>query len=215
MKAILFDLDGTIIDSFEGIAKSAQFALDYYGIHVEDLEQFRVFVGPPLIDSFMKHYGFDRDQAVEATNKYRERYQPIGMYECALYPGVEECLRELRNQGYRIGMASSKPEVLCRGIMDHFGLTKYFDDIVGSTMDAKIDTKAEVIAEVKRRWPDLANDEMILIGDTLYDVEGATQSGIKCVVVSYGFGNVEQMLAAGAVHAMDSIMELPEYLARS
>lgn len=212
MKAVLFDLDGTLIDSFEGIAKCAQYALDANGIHEDDLEKFRVFVGPPLINSFMNHYGYSREEAVALTAKYRERYHVTGIFECALYPGVEDCIRELKRRGYLIGMASSKPEVSCRRILEHFHLLDLFDDVVGSTLDAKIDSKEDVINEVKRRWADIADEEMILIGDTIFDVNGAKATNIPCLVVSYGFGNVQEMMDAGAVASIDALSELPDAL---
>lgn len=208
MKAVLFDLDGTLIDSSEGITKSVQYTLDYYGIEEHDLKKLRCFIGPPLKLSFMNHYNFTEEKAIEAVAKYRERYQPIGIYECNLYPGVEQCIRELKKKGYLIGMASSKPEVSCRKILEHFNIIDLFDDVVGATFDGKIDTKEEVLNEVMRRWGHVDKSDMCLIGDTLFDVEGANQVGIKTVGVSFGFGDVSAMKEAGAVTICDSMVEV-------
>ena len=214
MKAVLFDLDGTLIDSFEGIAKSAQYALRRFGINEENLENLRPFVGPPLVESFQKWYGLSREQAIEATDIYRERYRPIGILECSLYPGVEECIRTLKAEGYQIGMASSKPEEFCRRILEHFGLLDLFDDVVGATFDRRIDTKEEVLNEVLRRWSDIPKDQMCLIGDTMFDLVGAKKIGIDCIAVSYGFGDAKEMLQNGAVAICDRMADLPELIQR-
>lgn len=214
MKAVLFDLDGTLIDSFEGIAKSAQYALRRFGINEENLENLRPFVGPPLVESFQKWYGLSAEQAIEATDIYRERYRPIGILECSLYPGVEECIRTLKAEGYQIGMASSKPEEFCRRILEHFGLLDLFDDVVGATFDRRIDTKEEVLNEVLRRWSDIPKDQMCLIGDTMFDLVGAKKIGIDCIAVSYGFGDAKEMLQNGAVAICDRMADLPELIQR-
>ena len=202
MKAILFDLDGTLIDSSEGITKSTQYALAHYGIIENDLSKFYKFIGPPLVASFKKYYDFPEEQAVEAVAVYRERYNKIGLFECSLYPGVRECIEKLKAQGYLIGMASSKPEVSCRRILEHFGILELFDDVVGATFDGRIDTKEEVLNEVMCRW-----------SDTMFDVEGANQVGIRTVAVNFGFGNVQEMVEAGAVAVCDDMEELPEIVA--
>lgn len=214
MKAVLFDLDGTLIDSFEGIAKSAQYALRRFGINEENLENLRPFVGPPLVESFQKWYGLSKEQAIEATDIYRERYRPIGILECSLYPGVEECIRTLKSEGYQIGMASSKPEEFCRRILEHFGLLDLFDDVVGATFDRRIDTKEEVLNEVLRRWSDIPKNQMCLIGDTMFDLVGAKKIGIDCIAVSYGFGDAKEMLQNGAVAICDRMADLPELIQR-
>lgn len=214
MKAVLFDLDGTLIDSFEGIAKSAQYALRRFGINEENLENLRPFVGPPLVESFQKWYGLSKEQAIEATDIYRERYRPIGILECSLYPGVEECIRTLKAEGYQIGMASSKPEEFCRRILEHFRLLDLFDDVVGATFDRRIDTKEEVLNEVLRRWSDIPKDQMCLIGDTMFDLVGAKKIGIDCIAVSYGFGDAREMLQNGAVAICDRMADLPELIQR-
>jgi phosphoglycolate phosphatase len=210
MKAVLFDLDGTIINSFEGIAKSVQYALQKCGIVVEDLEQLRCFIGPPIMESFQKWYGFSYEQAAEATAYYRERYRPIGLLECELYPGVEACIRELKEDGLLVGLASSKPETFCRQILDNFHLLDLFDEVVGSSMDGRIETKEQVLQEVLRRWSEIPREEMCLVGDTLFDLNGAKQIGIDCIAVRYGFGDAEEMKKNGAVAICDTLTDLPE-----
>ena len=209
MKAILFDLDGTLIDSSEGITRSAQYALAHFGIEEPDLEKLYFFIGPPLVDTFMEHYGFSKEKAVEAVAVYRERYQDTGIFECSLYPGVRECIEELRRRGYMIGMASSKPEVSCKRILEHFGILGMFDDVVGATFDGRIDSKEEVLNEVMRRWSDIPRDEMCLIGDTMFDIEGANKAGVPSIAVSFGFGDVDEMVKAGAKTVVDDLRQLP------
>ena len=210
--AVVFDLDGTLIDSSEGITKSTQYALAHYGIEENDLSKFYKFIGPPLSASFQKYYGFSEEKAYEAVTVYRERYNRIGLFECSLYPGVRECIETLKAKGYLIGMASSKPEDSCRRILDHFGILELFDDVVGATFDGRIDTKEEVLNEVLRRWCDVPKNEMCLIGDTMFDVEGANKVGIRSVAVTFGFGNVDEMVAAGAVAVCDDMAKLPEII---
>lgn len=211
-KAVLFDLDGTLVDSSEGITKSVQYALKKMGIDEPDLSKLHVFIGPPLKTSFMKYYGFTEEQVKEGTVAYRERYRPIGIFECELYPGVKDCINKLKEQGYLIGVASSKPEIFCRKILEHFGILSLFDDVVGSTEDGSIGTKEEVLLEVMRRWADIPKENMCLIGDTIFDIEGANQVGISSVGVSFGFGNVEEMRAAGAKAICDHMEKLPDLL---
>ena len=118
----------------------------------------------------------------------------------------------IKEQGYRIGMASSKPEVSCRRILEHFGILPLFDDVVGATFDGTRDKKSEILKEVMRRWSHIPKSEMCLIGDTMFDVNGAKELGIFCIAVSYGFGDVEEMKAAGVAGMCDSLEQLPELL---
>lgn len=214
MKAILFDMDGTLIDSSEGITKSAQYALAHYGIEEPDLEKLKAFIGPPLYQSFMRYYDFSEQEALEAVAIYRERYNVTGIFECKLYPGVRECLEELKEKGYLIAVASSKPEVSCRRILEHFGIRELFDEVVGATFDGKIETKTEVLCELMRRWNEISREEMCLIGDTMFDIEGANQVGIASIAVSFGFGDVSEMKKAGARAVCDDMRSLMELVER-
>lgn len=214
MKAILFDLDGTIINSEEGITKCVQYALRAKGIEEPDLKKLLRFIGPPLEPSFREHYGMTEDEAWESVAKYRERFDVKGIFECCLYDGVKETIISLKEKGYVLALASSKPETACRRIIEHFGLTPYFDEIVGATLDGSIGTKEEVLEELGRRMAhmQITKDEMCLIGDTKYDAAGAKIFGIRCIGVSYGFGTREDMLAAGAEAVFDGIEEVERYI---
>lgn len=213
-KAVIFDLDGTLIDSSEGITKCVQYALEHFGIREKDQAELRKFIGPPLSDSFMRYYGFLKEDALEAVSYYRERYRDVGIFECKLYPGVKECLKKLKDQGYQIALASSKPGEFCNRILEHFDVRYLFDYVVGSTMDGSIETKEQVLRELFSLWPDVSREQMVLVGDTLFDVNGAKQVGIDCIVVGYGFGNVEKMLEAGAQAVCYDILVVPDVIAR-
>ena len=214
MKAVLWDLDGTIIDSEEGITKCVRYALRAKGIEEQDASKLRRFIGPPLDVSYREHYGMSEEEAWESVAKYRERFDAKGIFECRLYDGVREALRRLHEDGYVQALASSKPETACRRILEHFELTGYFDEIVGSTLDGSISTKEEVLEELGRRFRDrgIGKEEMCLVGDTKYDAGGAQAFGIRCIGVSYGFGTRGELLAAGAVEVFDRVEDVERYI---
>lgn len=214
MKAILFDLDGTIINSEEGITKCVQYALKAYGVDEPDLKKLLCFIGPPLDPVFRERYGMTEEEAWEAIEKYRERFDVKGIFECCLYDGVAEVIRSLKQKGYVLALASSKPEMACRRILEHFELLPYFDEVAGSTLDGSISTKEEVLEELGHRMEhmQITKDEMCLIGDTKYDAAGAKAFGIRCIGVGYGFGTREDMLAAGAEEVFEQIEEVERYI---
>lgn len=210
MRAVLFDFDGTLVDSSEGITKSARYALAHYGIEVPNLEDLKKFIGPPLAGSFRNFYGFSEEKAQEAVAVYRQRYEKIGWSECKLYPYVRETIAQLKEEGYLIGLASSKPEGTCRKIMDHLEILDLFDEVVGATHDGRIGTKEEVLMEVLRRWQDIPKEEMVLVGDTIYDIEGANLVHMRSIGVSFGFGDLNAMKEAGAICIIDDMRQLPQ-----
>lgn len=212
MKTVLFDLDGTIIDSALGITTCTQYALRSFGIEETDFTTLRCFIGPPLMDSFQRYYQFSEEQARAAVEKYRERYHTIGIFECALYPDVEIVLQQLKSYGYQIALASSKPEVSCKRILERFGIDTYFDEIVGATLDGKIDSKTEVLCEAFQRLHITDKKEVLLVGDTIFDAIGAKEAGIDCIGVSYGFGTAEELGDNGVVVVCDSIKEVGDYI---
>lgn len=211
-KAILFDLDGTLTDSGEGITKSVQYALEKLGKPEPDLQKLRVFVGPPLMEQFMHYADLSEADGRKAVELYRERYLPTGIYENEVYPGVEEMLAGLKKRGYLLGVASSKPEKLVLQVLEHFGLTHYFDEIAGSEMNGNRTKKSEVIEEVLRRFH-LENhrDQVILVGDKEHDVFGARQAGLDCVAVSYGYGSMEELTGARPLKIVDSAEEVLDF----
>lgn len=209
MKAILFDLDGTLTDSGEGIINCASLALEHYGIAVPSREEMRVFIGPPLRDTFIK-FGVPEDKAEEAIEIYRSRYIPIGKYENHPYPGIRELLEKLRDQGHRLYVATSKPEGMSVDILEHFGLAQYFTRICGASLDASRSSKSAVIAYLLEQCGDVS--EAVMVGDTAFDVTGAHAHGIPTIGVSWGYGEVEDMKAAGAAAIAYSTEELLELL---
>ncbi|MGI6212022.1 MAG: HAD hydrolase-like protein [Anaerovoracaceae bacterium] len=211
---ILWDLDGTIINSYEGVTKSVQYAASSFGIRLEDPEILSRFIGPPLRESFPKYCGFNEEETERAVEKYRERYNPIGCYECRLYDGAQETIHAFREDGRTQMLASSKPEPMCRRILEKFGIDRELDDIVGASMDGRIDTKIEVLNEVfrrlRQRGADPDPEKIVLIGDTRFDVIGAKKAGIDCIGVSYGFGSDQEMIDCGAVTVCRDLKELKE-----
>lgn len=213
-QAILFDLDGTLTESGEGITKSVQYALQKLGKPVPPVEELQVFVGPPLMEQFMKYAGLDEETARLAVQYYRERYSTVGLFENRPYPGVEEMLKELKNRGYRLAVASSKPEYFVLQILEHFALKDYFEEIVGSELNGSRVTKTEVIEETLARM-NLADhrEQVLMVGDKEHDVFGARTSGLSCLAVSYGYGTMEELENAKPLKIVDSASAVTDFFA--
>lgn len=208
-KAILFDLDGTLTESGEGITKSVQYALERLGKPEPDLDKLREFIGPPLLEQFMKYADLDEAEARRAVELYRERYSVVGLYENRPYPGIERLLEELRKKGYLLAVASSKPERFVLQILEYFHLADYFHEIVGSEMAGLRTKKSEVIEEALGRLGLSEHREQVLmVGDKEHDVFGAREAGLDCVAVSYGYGSMEELTEAGPLKIVDSAEEL-------
>lgn len=204
-KTILFDLDGTLTDSGEGIINCATLALKHFGLPIPAYEDMRTFVGPPLRDSFIR-FGVPADQADEAIRVYRSRYIPTGMFENTPYPGIRELLEALRAEGYTLYVATSKPEEMSVTILEKFDLAKYFHRICGASIDSSRSTKDAVIAYLLESSG--AKEDMVMVGDTKYDILGAKAHGIPAIGVGWGYGKVEEMEEAGAVGIADSMEQL-------
>ena len=204
-KAIFFDLDGTLTDSGEGIINCATLALNHYGLPIPTREEMRVFVGPPLDQTFVR-FGIPADKTDEAIEIFRSRYCTVGKFENFPYPGVHQMLEGLKNAGHRLFVATSKPEILANEVLEHFELAHYFELICGATLDNSRVHKADVIEYLLKQAEGMEN--IIMVGDTAFDVIGAAAHNIPCVGVSWGYGLVKDMVDAGAYAIADTPEEL-------
>lgn len=208
---ILFDLDGTLTDPKEGITKSVAYALRQYGIEA-DPDTLTDFIGPPLVDSFMKYYGFSYEQGKEGELKYREYFSVTGWAENVPYPGIFDLLQSLKDAGKRLLIATSKPELFSLRIVEHFGLAPYFDLVCGAPMDdIEAGRKPAVIRETLRRSGTPLSDA-VMVGDRRHDIEGAHQVGLPAVGVLYGYGDRAELEAAGADHIAEDLEQLRSLL---
>ena len=207
---ILFDFDGTVFDTVEGIAKSVRYALNKVGLDAE-LESLRCFAGPPLADKFMEVYGFDRTAAEQAVRDYRERYRPIGMNECRVFPGIKELLEKLRAAGKTVGIATSKPQELAEELLRRENMLGLFQVICGSLPNGNDSAKWQVVQRAMELCG-AAKENTILVGDTKYDVAGAHKVGIACVGVRYGYAAEGELEVAGADAIVEDLPELESFL---
>ena len=208
-KSIFFDLDGTLTDSGEGIFNCAELALRHFGLPIPTRQEMRVFVGPPLRETFAK-FSVPADGIETAMDVYRSRYNTIGLFENTPYPGIRELLERLKADGHRLFVATSKPESMAVRILEKFDLSRYFEIICGATFDKSRDCKEAVIAYLLEQTAE--NSKAIMVGDTAYDVIGAKAHGIPTIGVAWGYGKVEDMVNAGAAAIANSMEELYELL---
>lgn len=211
-KYLLLDLDGTITDSETGITRCVEYALNHFGIQVDDLRELSPFIGPPLLDSFKDFYNFTDEQAAIAVEKYRERYEKKGILENKLYPGIGEFLAEARQKDKIVILATSKPEIFAKRILDYFELSNYFSFVAGSGLDGSLHTKTDVIDYIlqSNKITDLSS--VVMIGDRKHDIIGAKNVGIDSVGVLYGFGDYKELSEAGADYIVEDIPALRKLL---
>lgn len=210
---LLFDLDGTLFNTKEGIVNCVIYALDYYGIKEENVESLDKFIGPPLHKSFQMFYGFSEEKGIEAAAKYRERYKDKGIFECTPYDGIEKMLKTLKDSGKRLGVATSKPEVFAVRIMEKFGIADYFEHITGSLLDNSRSSKTEVILEALRRFnAESETQNVVMIGDREHDILGAKETNMQSVGVEYGFAKTNELKEAGADYIVNNVDELTKLL---
>lgn len=211
-KYVLFDLDGTLTDPEEGITESIRYALSFFGIEECDRSKLRLFIGPPLKSSFQEFYGMDGDQVDLAIAKYRERFADKGLYENAVYVGIEKLLASLKEAGAYVALATSKPTVYALRILEHFGLDRYFDFALGSELDGTRTAKADVVAEVIAHFSETDLTKFVMVGDRSHDMIGARSNGIDSIGVLYGYGLREELVENGATYVAESVDTLSHLL---
>lgn len=209
---LLFDMDGMLVDTREGILKCAAHALSAFGIEVEDLSSLTKFVGPPLSYSFTEFYGLSLEDAKKAVAIYRERYSAKGQYECYVFDGVPEMLQALLKKGYRLCIATSKLESYAKAMLDRLGIGCYFEQVIGATPDESISTKDEVIEASLVRMGITDRQRALMIGDRKHDVLGAKKCGLDSFGVYMGCAEESEHEAAGATYIANSIQSLQDAL---
>lgn len=206
---ILFDFDGTVFDTVEGISKCVKYALNKHGMDAP-LESLKCFAGPPLVDKFMELFPVDEAQARALVDSYRERYRPIGIYECRIFPGIAGLLDALRAKGKKLAIATLKPQYMAESILEREGLIDRFDAIFGSDENGH-GTKKEM-AEKSMAALGAVPEETILVGDTKYDILGAHQAGLKAIAVRYGYAAPGELEEAGPDFIFDTVAQLQAFL---
>ena len=207
---VLFDFDGTLYDTVEGITKSVRYSLQKRGMDAP-LEALRCFAGPPLDEMYMEKFGFSREEAVLAIRDFRERYVPIGLYESRAFPGVRELLLDLRAAGLSLAVATSKPRFLAEELLRRENMDGLFHRICGADDEGEGNAKWQVICRAMNELG-AGKGDTVLIGDTKYDVAGAKRCGIPCIGVRYGYAAPGEMEAAGAAAMAQDPAELKRLL---
>ena len=205
---ILFDFDGTVFDTVEGITKSVQYALEKFGIHAQ-LHELTCFAGPPLVDMFQEKFALTYEQAQQAVGYFRERYQPIGLYESRPFPGMKELLEALRRTGKKTGIATIKYQPLAEKLLRCADMTGLFDAICGSPAERSL-TKKELVEKAMEQLG-AEKEKTVLVGDTKYDAFGAEDAGIAFIGAGYGYAPKE-LEALGAKQIVGSVEELRQLL---
>ncbi len=209
---VLIDLDGTLVDSGDGIRKSARTALKHYGITDQTDEELNRFIGPPLVAAFEELYGFEHRKAVEAMRIYREYYARQGIFEAEVYPGVPQMLKRLKDAGMTLALATSKPEHYARQVTDHYNLTQYFDLVSGALDDERRSVKKDVIEHIIAVFNLKDRDKIIMMGDKKQDIIGAKACGLKSLGILYGYGVREEHEKAGADHIAETPAEAADII---
>ncbi len=209
---IIFDLDGTLSNSKEGITKCVQYALKSIDIIEEDLEKLEHFIGPPLLAEFMKSYNLNEEVGKECVATYRSRYVPIGVYETEIYPGTEDMLKELKRKGKYIALATSKPQSMAEEVLKYLKIDKYFDKVKGADLHGPVQSKDEVLTALFDMIENKDKEQYLMIGDTSFDIVGANKVGIDSIGVSFGFGDTKEMISHGALTIVESMKDLSQII---
>ncbi len=205
---VLFDLDGTLTDSGNGIVNSVEYALKKFNITDYERKELFSFVGPPLIDSFVNKFGFSKENANKALLFYREYYGEKGIFENRLYDGIITLLTALKSADKTVILATSKPEPFAIKILKHFEIYKYFDFVVGANMNEKGSEKSQIIADALKQAKVIASAKTAMVGDRCYDIEGALKNNITPIGVTYGYGSIDELKKSGAKLIANNTEEL-------
>lgn len=211
-KYVLFDLDGTLTDPVEGITNSIIYALKKYNIEISDRGGLYKFIGPPLLESFEKYYGFSKEKAKKALEYYREYYKDKGIFENLVYDGCEDLLKELKDKGLLLIVATSKPEVFAKKILEYFDIAKYFTFIAGSNLDGSRVKKGEVIEYALKCCNIVDLSKALMIGDREHDIIGAKSIGIASIGVLFGYGDRNELENAGADFIAETVADIKKFL---
>ncbi|RRN51616.1 HAD family hydrolase [Streptococcus suis] len=210
-QTILFDLDGTLTDSGQGILNSVAYALEKMGIEEPDTANLNQFIGPPLYESFSRFYQLSPEDTQSAVDAFRVYFKEKGMFENQLYPGIIPLLEELRTAGKTLIIATSKPEIFAKQILEHFGIAHYFDVIAGASLDSSRISKADVIGYAINQLEAFPK-QAVMIGDREHDIEGARMHQLPAIGVLYGYGNKQEFEKAGATMIVESVQDLKKVL---
>jgi phosphoglycolate phosphatase len=207
----LFDLDGTLTDPKEGIINAVLYVLEKMGIEEVNISELDSFIGPPIQQSFADRYNMNEIEVERAVFYFREYLKQSGLLENKVYDGIGALLQELKDAGNRLFVATSKPTVFAKQVIEHFQLTSFFEEIVGSNLDGTRIKKEEIIAHILQTNEELQKEEMVMIGDRKHDVIGANSNGIASIGVLYGYGNENELSDAGAIHIVKDVEELQRF----
>ena len=208
---VFFDLDGTIIDSGEGVSNSVLYALEKFGIN-ETRENALRFIGPPLADSFRDFYGFDDEKATKGIEIYREYYREKGIFECYLYDGIRELLIKLKENCYKVVLCTSKPEEYAHRVLRFFEIFDLFDYACGATMDEKTRATKDEVMAYAFETSGAQREKTLMVGDRKFDINSACKFGLDSVGVTFGYGSKEELKSAGATYIADSAKEIENLL---
>jgi len=209
---ILFDLDGTLTDPKDGITRCIQFALDQLGTTSPDVDQLDWCIGPPLRGSFSQLLNTKDDTLLDqALFHYRKRFSECGMFENVVYPEVIGSLRRIRKAGIRVFLATSKPEVFAKQILDHFDLSPFFDAVYGSELNGRLSDKGDLVAHILDT-EDLDPKMTLIVGDRSHDIIGGKKNSIMTAAVSYGYGSREELTSFKPDFIFDTISDLAAFI---